>query len=160
MRQRFFIVGIIFCFGLLFNSCKKYPENNLWFKHPGKVLGERDYDRPWLLEYYSVNDIDSTNQDFLKAYKEVGIFMFKGDKTSIEYRCPGIIGGYIGFFESKKAVVFRYNPSYFHTDGSGYFSQRNIFLDPNIKWKIQKLSKKAFWVITEFNNFKYEMHFK
>lgn len=151
----FILLAVIF-----FSACKKYPKNTLWFKHPGKVLGERDYDRSWILDHYSVNDVDSTDQDFLKAFREVGIFMFKGDKTSIEYRCPGIIGGYISFFEQKNAVIFSGSRYYFTGNGSGYVSQRFIFLDPSIKWKILKLNKKAFWVNTEFNNVKYEIHFK
>lgn len=161
MRQTLFILSTVFSLGLLFNSCKKYPENNLWFNHPGVILGSRDYDRPWLLEYYSVNNIDSTNQDFLKAYKEMGLYMLAGNKKSIEYKCPEIIGGFIRFHDHKeKYIEFRHASWNYNPNGHGYSSQRNIFLNPNIVWKIQKINKSAFWVIGEFNNLKYEIHFK
>jgi hypothetical protein len=161
MKTRINYFSILFSVIFLFDACRKYPENNLWFKHPGKVLGERDYDSPWILDYYSVNDVDSTSQDFLKAYKEIGVYMLRGNKKSIEFRCPGIIGGFIRFNDTKeKYIEFHYVNSNFHTDGSGYFTQRNIFLDPNIKWKIQKINKKSFWVIGEYSNLKCEIHFK
>lgn len=161
MRQTLFILSTVFSLGLLFNSCKKYPENNLWLKNPNKVL-ERGASIPWLLEYYSVNDIDSTNNSFLSVFKELGVVV--GDKnSSYGFYCDGIIQGGYSLKDRKKSIQFFYGDFNFHTNSianPNYQNQRNIFLDDELHWEINKLTKQQFWIIGTFNNVKYEIHFK
>lgn len=147
---------------LFFTTCKKYPENTLWLKTPESVLG-RNYTKPWILNYYSSDDNDSTFISGISVYKEIGIYVFSGNKNYNSFLCPGILEGSIQFFSKKKNVVFRFSPSEFHSNstyGPVYLNQKNIFLDPNLVWKIEKLCETEFWVSCTFNNIKYELHFK
>ena len=157
-RFIFFLSAVIILF-----SCKKYPENNLWFKNPVKVIA-RDYQSPWILEYYSVNDIDSTNSTFLLAYKEEGLYVLKGSNSSNGFKCPGVFdGGSFRYSDRKRYVNFQFSLDAFHSNStinSSHTSQRNIFLAPGFNWKIEKLCKAQFWISTTYNNIKYEIHFK
>lgn len=153
--------SILFSAFFIFTTCKKYPENNLVFKRPIKVL-ERWAIKPWILEYYLVNDIDSTNADFLKVFKEQGVVI--GEKTyAAKLYTEGIIQGGYEFKSKKKAIQFFYSQDNFHsnsTTNSNYINQRNIFLDDELHWQIETLCKDQFWIIASFNNSKYEIHFK
>ena len=53
-KSLFVFFGIMFlCF---FSTCKKYPENNLWFKNPKRIAIINGY-----IYEYKVNHIDSLN---------------------------------------------------------------------------------------------------
>jgi hypothetical protein len=145
-------------------SCKKYPKNWLLFKSPEKTLA-RGVGEPWLLESYTVNNVDSTFANFLTTYKNEGLVMPETAKKSSEqkYYCFDIISGYWEFTDKKKTIHFKFSESNFYTtsnSNTNYSNQRNIFMKSGLGWKINKLSKNGFWVETEFNNNKYEIHFK
>lgn len=146
---------------LFFTTCKKYPENTLWFRNPEKVLA-RGAKKPWLLEYYSVNDIDSTSSNYLDAFKELGVII--GDPySSYGLYCEDIIKGGYRFSKKKKIISFGFAMNNFHSSSStypNYTNQRNIFLQSGQDWQILKLCSAQFWITTEFNNIKYELHFK
>ena len=66
MKKRkiyFLIYAIIILVSINFMSCKKYPENNLWFKNPKKMSPVHGY-----IKAYTVNGIDSL--DLLNVYYE------------------------------------------------------------------------------------------
>jgi hypothetical protein len=123
---------VLFSVVIAFFSCKKYPENNLWFKAPNNaIIGQ------WYLEQFTVNGVDSTNFDDVKLYVEKGIDFHDEDMTFTEQ--------YEGDWKlSKKKKDITMNsmvtgPTLF------YVAQKNLFRD-NQSWKIEKLTKSAFWL--------------
>ncbi len=119
-------------FLLALSSCKKYPENNLWFKVPNNaIIGE------WTLEQFTVNGVDSTNYDDVKLYVEEGINFQDEDMTfSEQYEGGWKLG------KKKKDITinsFVSGPTLF------YVAQKNLFRD-NLNWKIEKLNKSSFWL--------------
>ncbi len=161
-KYRFCLICLSALF--LFTTCKKYPENNLWFKNPAKVLA-RGEGHPWILDYYSVNDLDSTASDFLKVYKEQGIVMIikPGKSGDYIYNSFDVLHGYWELANKKKNIDFRFTMYSFFSNSpsnSNYLNQRNIFLESAFEWKINKLTKAQFWISTNYNSIKYEIHFK
>lgn len=131
---------------LLISSCKKYPENNLWFKAPkNAMLGK------WKLELIKVNGIDSTSYEDLKMYVEEGIELLDEDiKFKEQYE-----GGWK--LDQKKKHVTINSTSY--DQGKLFVPQKNLFRD-NQTWKIEKLSKGAFWLSVNNGGSAYEIRFK
>lgn len=151
-----FLIALLF-----FTGCKKYPKNTLLFRNPLKVVA-RGENNPWILEYYAVNNIDSTASNFLSAYKEKGLIILT-DEGHEKYNCLEILVGSWEFFDKKKEISFKFSSASFLGFSPSYpvySNQRNIFLESGLRWKIDKLTKKEFWIISELNNTKYEMHFK
>ncbi|MBP7809476.1 MAG: hypothetical protein KA163_09300 [Bacteroidia bacterium] len=145
-RQTFFLVITIIFVGLILSSCKKYPENNLWFKAPkNAMLGK------WKLELLTVNGTDSTSYDDVKMYVEEGIELFDEDiKFKEQYE-----GGWK--LDQKKKNVTINSASY--DQGKLFVPQKNLFRD-NQTWKIEKLSKSAFWLSVTNGGSTYEIRFK
>lgn len=167
------ILIIISASCLFFTTCKKYPKNYLWFKAPAVVIGKNG--NPWRLVYYSVNDVDSTNADFLKVWREQGFFtpaLSKDyNKTVQKFECFDVFKGFWSLNKKKKEIRFggAYPSGNLNSGTSGlnvnYTNQRYIFLkfgtiEEVVIWKIDKLTPNDLRVIAEFNNIKYEMHFK
>jgi hypothetical protein len=61
MRHKIFIYAFIISCGLLFMTCKKYPENTVWFKNPTDIPVINGH-----ITAYVVNGIDSL--DLLNSY--------------------------------------------------------------------------------------------
>ena len=149
-------------FSLFFlTTCKKYPKNYLWFKYPEKVIA-RGVWKPWMLDYYSINDIDSTFANYLQSYKDFGVVI--GEKSvGFGFYCKDIIKGGYWFHHKKKIISFGYAQENFKSNSNlfpSYVNQRNIFLNNGQDWKILKLCSTQFWITTEYNGLKYEIHFK
>ena len=141
---------------LLFTTCKKYPENNLWFKNQSNVLA-RGEEKPWLLDYYAVNDIDSTHAQFLEVWKKDGVAIGRLDSKD-GFKCLDILVGGWSLFNKKHVVVFGYSNANFQTNSSvnpNYSNQRNIFIQSGLRFTIRKLTKTQFWITAEHNNLNY-----
>ena len=54
MKRYIKITLISLCFSIVFTTCKKYEENNLWFKNPYKICPVNGY-----ITEYKVNGDDS-----------------------------------------------------------------------------------------------------
>lgn len=120
---------ILFAAFFIFTTCKKYPKNTLILKRPIKVVAGGG-NNPWVLEYYSVNDIDSSNSDFLIAYKEKGLVISSEDGHE-KYSCIDILSGFWEFFDKKKIIAFKFadfNSLTYSPSNPTYVNQRNIFL--------------------------------
>jgi hypothetical protein len=147
LKKKFIHTSFLFAALLaLFSSCKKYPENNLWFKAPkNAMLGK------WKLELLTVNGTDSTSYDDVKMYVEEGIELLDEDiKFKEQYE-----GGWK--LDQKKKNVSINSASY--DQGKLFVPQKNLFRD-NQTWKIEKLSKGAFWLSVTNGGSKYEIRFK
>ncbi len=140
-------------------SCKKYPENNLWLKNPTNVLARGIY-QPWILDFYSVDGIDSTQSNFLKAYREEGVSIYieKGKPNLNWYRIADFSNSAWEFVNHKKTIRFK-SSEMIYNSGS-YSNQRNIFMQRDLVWEIQKLNKKEFFIKASYNSREYEIHFK
>lgn len=118
--------------GSILISCKKYPENNLWFKSPNNAMVGK-----WKLEQLTVNGTDSTGYDDVKMYVEEGIeFLDEDLKFKEQYEGEWKL-------DKKKKNVTIHSVSY--SSGALFTPQKNLFRD-NQTWKIEKLTKSAFWL--------------
>ena len=171
MRKPIKITLLLLFAVLFFTTCKKYPKNYLWFKDPKNTLAVRYENNPWKLVYYSVNDIDSTNADFLKVWREQGFFSINSKADEINFKCYDIYKGFWILGNKNKNIVFAGPyPNGTSNDNNSesnpnYVNQRYIFFKFGhrydcVDWKIDKLCKDEFRIITEYNGIKYEIHFK
>lgn len=160
--MRYKTYTLILLAAILFTTCKKYPKNNLWFKSPKNTLAKRDESSPWKLTYYSVNNVDSTNAEFLKIWREKGFYCINSKSDVIEFWCLDIIRGFWQLSSNKKVINFMYgNHNYINSpSNSNYINQRNIFLESNLEWRLDKLCPDEFRIINEYKGRKYEIHFK
>ena len=152
MKKRkidFLIYAIIILVSINFMSCKKYPENNLWFKNPKKMSPVHGY-----IKAYTVNGIDSL--DLLNVYYEPTIkhgygpynkaikdvkqeyFDVRSSKKGIANINCDLFSGYIGVIttwsSNKKSINIR----------SGIdleYYKRNIFLVSGLNWDVVYLDK-------------------
>lgn len=129
---------------LFFTTCKKYPENTLWFKDPVKLINNS-----WVLEKFTVNGFDSTGFDDLKMYREKS-FTFEEDDVIFSEQYQGawkLVNKKkyleVGLYRSGNQIY--YNP------------QKNIFRG-YLKWKIEKLCNDKLWLSVISNDIKYEVH--
>lgn len=137
---------------LLFYSCKKYPENNLWFKSPKKII-----EGVWYLESYKVNGTDSVTFDNFKMFKEKGI---RFSASNGIYNYEQFVGGTWSLIDKKKKVFLKLVRQSPVLSGYQYSSQRNIFIEEQgLDWKIEKLCENSFWISVINNNINYEIHF-
>ena len=126
------IFNFLLLSSLFFSSCKKYPENNLWFKSPNSaMIGVLK------LELLSVNGTDSTAYDDVSMYVQEGIeFLDEDMRFKEQYE-----GGW-KLDKKKKNVTIT---SGYYGGGKLFVPQKNLFRD-NQTWKIEKLTKSAFWL--------------
>ena len=163
-------VSIICSLCLLFiglNSCKKYPENTLWFKNPEKmtfIFGE--------LTVYKVNGIDSL--PFLASYGVNGAQLLLNDirtgpkcnscHNGLYFSFSGLVNnGALSFalsngsfeYVSKGKKLKIYN-----TPDKSFYS-KNIFIESGLEWEIVYLSKKddKRKIKTTYNGNVYEIQF-
>ncbi len=132
---------------LLFSFCKKYPENNLWFRTPTNAIMQT-----WKLDQFVVDGVDSTNFDDVQMYREEGI-IFQDESYHFKEQYEGIWK----FADKKKKTIM------FEEHSSGppiaFPAQKNIFRNSQT-WVIDKLSDKQFWVSVTNNGIKYQIRFK
>src|SRR5687768_12719084 len=97
-------------------SCKKYPENKLWFKKPNDAIIAR-----WNLEQFTVNGVDSTNYDDVKMYTEKGIDFQEEDMIFTE-----VYEGDWKLVNKKKFITMN---AFTNGPAIAYVLQKNLFRD-------------------------------
>ena len=160
------ILSIISSFCLLFiglNSCKKYPENNLWFKSPESAFKGSHH-----LSAFTVDGVDSlpmwdalyTTPPNYNGYrgllKATNIYMDNIEKIS-GYLSSQIGGGTFHFFNNKKYIyIFFKMSTQLYTPPATY----NLFYTQESNWKILKLTKSGTLRIQRtYNDKVYEIQF-
>jgi hypothetical protein len=136
----------IFCFILLtsITACKKYPENNLWFKRPSQL----DFFNGHLTKY-TVNGIDSL--DLLNYYFGRGYGLRKDIRTTLfitQHEHTDHFGTYMLFAASyqvpfiseltKKNKFLKVNSV---RDTNVY--NKDLFISKDTEWQIIRLAKKG-----------------
>ncbi|MBI3521216.1 MAG: hypothetical protein HY062_17880 [Bacteroidetes bacterium] len=170
MKQKYLLIATI---GLLivicFTTCKKYPENNLWFKSPARVIEGK-----WKLCFFEINHNDSLNSNVnLLLDKEISFklnysnkILYKHHRGSIEVINGDSFEGSWNLTENKKNIEISFSNDkyeYYANDTNCVcYNFNNIFIKyhTKISWKIEKLNTKEFWISTDYNNNYYELHFK
>ncbi len=147
---------------LLFTTCKKYPENSLWFKNPEKLYPFQGY-----ITKYEVDGIDSldllnkfygnwpglnknfkeakfvTTENFKNIYCRV-IHSSSGRSSRVDYE----------FIKKKKYLHINLSTN----DTSIYI--KNIFINFDVEWQIIRLAKSgSFKLKTKHNGKNYEIQF-
>ena len=150
----------------LLTTCKKYPENTLWFKSPNSTLG-RSY-----LNAFTVDGVDSMpmwnriyNTPPYNGYTPPPPnepYDIKGTVVDFHYRGTdefltdfGL--GSFHFFDHKKQIYI-----YSRMDVTSYLPPPtyNLFYTSESNWKILKLTKNGdFKIQRTYNNKIYEMEF-
>lgn len=143
---------------LLFNSCKKFPENNLWFSNPEKVFKggkitsytfNTSFDQ---MPYWKAKYSEFPYNYFGAPINNVFDEEFSFNKSTNEIK--SVIGEGTFKFNTKKKWV----EIYFHPVNEA-FGAENIFL-AHINWKIVYLDKKGKMIIeTEYNLKTYRIQF-
>jgi hypothetical protein len=154
----FFLIVIT----LVFSTCKKYPENTLWFKNPEKLYPFKGY-----ITKYEVDGIDSL--DLLSKYygnaygldKNFRNAKFVTTENFKKVTC-GLVHGNSGrtttinyeFIKKKKYLHI----SLLNYDTSVY--KKDIFINFDVEWKIIRLAKSgSFKLKTNYNGKNYEIPF-
>ena len=132
---------------LFLTTCKKYPENNLWFRTPTNAIMQL-----WKLDQFVVDGVDSTNFDDVRMYREEGI-TFRDESYHFKEQYEGI---WKFADKKKKSVMFE---EHFSGLPISYPAQKNIFRDIQT-WTIEKLTDKQFWVSVTNGGIKYQIRFK
>jgi hypothetical protein len=149
------LVRHIFCFFILItlSTCKKYPDNTLWFKNPKKVSPFYGY-----LKKYTVNGIDSLdllNNYFGHAFglvvKDIRRARFDTEKHRSGWlEAKWIVSGFtlpVGFDYLRKNC-------YVHLSCGADTSifKKILFISPDIEWQILQLGKDPFKAKTTLEN--------
>lgn len=162
-----YYLTLSFCFILALSTCKKYPENDLWFKAPGKAI-----DGSWQLELFEIDGNDSLNNN-IKIISNSKVKFSLLSKSKLINNVSGHIrveddyhfGGSWKLINNKKYIQIYFTSDY---EGSTNlvscpcYNFNNIFAayKTSINWKIEKLTKNQFWITTNYNGLNYEIHFK
>ena len=154
---------------ILFTTCKKYPENNLWFKRPQKVAISG------YLAAYTVNGSDSmpmwdaiysdsttNNNGYCASLKSNYILIIEDYSDKNGFIIESQIGaGTWKFYNNKK-----YLHVHFKMDVKLYCSppiapKYNLFLTTDGDWKILKLTRDGIIRLQRtYNDKVYEIEFK
>lgn len=144
-------------FGLFFiacfTTCKKYPENSLWFKNPKRLAFMEGH-----LTHYIVNGFDSIsyldnyfypdifNNPYTHAFSDLEVHSYNGSKGHFEvsFDSPA---DYASVSNVIQSIKYSYDKGGKHIQLSGTNSilqtyKKNIFISDDIKWTILYLSKK------------------
>jgi hypothetical protein len=154
------LLGICICVSIYFISCKKYPENDLWFKNPEKTF------KGGKLTDFTVNGVDSMPmwERIYTTPPEFNGFYNPFDVRTIEFsysREGNVLSSNLGvgtleFFNNGKEVSISF--SMIATAGSK--PRYNLFYTKNSNWKILKLYKGGMMRIQRIYNDKtYEIQF-
>jgi hypothetical protein len=135
--MRISIIAIITISLLSLNSCKKYPENKLWFKKPENVF------KGGKITMYTINSVDQ--MPAIRAMYNTFPYNHQGSAIAdvfdldVSYDKNGNITtqygeGSLTFSKNKKDVNIQFNQV------NSDYGAVNMFGDP-INWKILKLTK-------------------
>ncbi len=147
-QRQIVIITEVLLFLAFCNGCKKYSENNVWFKNPKKI-------NPFCgrLREYKVNGIDSLsllNSYFDKTINVVAKWDTKVayfvtnkliNKESISFNDGDGIGiGGLNFSLTKRNDLMKINYFPGIYDGKIIFN-KNLFISSETEWEIIKLPK-------------------
>jgi hypothetical protein len=153
MNKLFISAFLLVLIAIIF-GCKKYPENNLWFKNPEKLMPFFDTH----LTKYQVNDIDSL--DLLNKYfgnrqgilKDIRLAEFKTVRNNS-------YNDYLILFKPSLSIPFTYEFTSkkkkirFNINADTSIFKKNIFMSNNIEWSILRLARKgSFKIETRLSN--------
>ncbi len=145
----------------LFTTCKKYPENTLWFKTPSSAISSG------YLKGFTVDGVDSLpmfnailNNPPYGGFNphtdlwDITTFFWRFDKEGIN---SSFGSGSFHLFNNKKDIYIYFQMN----DGlNGLPVNYNIFYTNESSWKILKLTKNGDLKIQRtYNNKVYEMEF-
>ena len=133
---------------IFLTTCKKYPDGPAFSLRSAKA---RIAHSVWAVEYYEVNNIDSTSFFLLKPHIDSceNSFQFYAgsDYTSIS----GCTFGDWGLMDNNKIISINasknFDPSPFVKSGS-------------LKWNILRLTIKEFWIETDYSGNHYKVKLK
>ena len=167
MKNKIYI--LLFIIGLSYSSCKKYPENTLWFKKVKKLYF---FNRVKLVSYKingdeSINTLnnyfgskitvkDINTVEFGEEYdrnldKKYGVFTIPNNNSG--YHLPF----YYDYIHNKKKIKIYFNTSY-NCDTTIY--SRSPFVEESTEWDIIKFDPKGTRKIkATINSNVYEMEF-
>ena len=151
---------------MLFTTCKKYPENNLWFKSPEKAfMGGK-------IIAYTVDGIDSIPM-WNYIYNTYPYNGFPAPQGSTYYDIKNSIWeiendykiisssygtGNLSFYNHKKNLHISFT---MYKDLNNQYPKYTIFYTKDSDWKILKLTSKGDMRIQRtYNNKVYEIEFK
>lgn len=169
MKSRRTIYTLLIVFVLLcFTTCKKYPENTLWFKSASKAINA-----DWNLVFFEINGNDSLNNNVKEiSSNKVRFTLDNGNNFFLQHLGGSIkvegkpaFSGFWAISKNKKEIEILFNydlENYTNQYSCICYNFQNLFAVYNEKqtWQIQKLSKNEFWISTNYNGLKYELHFK
>lgn len=135
-----------------FSTCKKYPENRLWTRHPQK------YFNGGVITAYTENGIDimpkirNWYSDFPYNYygqkiDDVFTLPFSYDKATDEFTTD-YGAGYFHFNSDGKTVDISFTPK------NSLYGAQNLFVE-NENWQILKLTKSGQMKLKVTMNYKY-----
>lgn len=123
----------------------------LWLKSPKNAI-----EGVWHLKSLNINGADSALNDNVKMYREKGLrFTSKNGIDNYEQ----YVGGTWTLIDKKKQIFLRLVRQIPELNGYQFPIQKNLFIEENgMNWRIEKLTKKEFWLSTTNNNISYEIH--
>lgn len=142
----------------LFTTCKKYPENTLWFKTPGSAYTYGN------LRAFTVDGVDSMPMwDNIFSTPQINTHstVTKGTDIILHQESPGQLSSQLGsgswhFFNNKKYLYIYFKMYSDYMPAPTY----NLFYTNEGNWKILKLTKDGDLRIQRtYNNKVYEMEF-
>ena len=147
---------LIFCFLFLavcFSECKKYPEDDkrYFFRSPKHRLEPSNGIGYWEVESFFVDGVDSTS---VYCHPACIIYHF-GMRESWSTQGIGIdyyLEGKWHFSNWKKNIVIE-----------NLGGKKPLLVSPydtSQEWEIQKLTKREFWIRTNYNNTEYYLKLK
>ena len=160
IKSSFIFMIISFCFIFCFTTCKKYPENDLWFKNPEKTFkGGR-------LTDFTVNGVDSmpmweriytTPPEYNGLYSPFDVRTIEFSYTREGNILSSNIGeGTLKFINNDKDVSISFSMIAAGISEAKY----NLFYSKKSEWRILKLYKGGMMRIQRiYNNKTYEIQF-
>jgi len=143
-----FIIAVI----VGFPGCKKYPENNLWFKNPEKTFKGgyiTSFNRNGvdLMPYYRTLYKNFPYNYYGASIADVFSLPFTYSSSNKDFSSE-IGSGSLEFSQTKREVEITFKPI------NEAYGAENMFID-KLSWKIIKLTKSGQMKIRADYNFKY-----
>ena len=131
----------------VFEGCKKYPDGPVLsiFTKQQRVVNK------WKVDYFSINDYDSTNYLLSKPY--IGSYIFSKEKeghadfTYLSDDHHYGAGGEWEFKDDKSELHI-----YCHSDTPGVHFSVGAFAADNATWQIMRLTENEMWLKTNFTD--------
>lgn len=150
-------------FGILFFSCHKYPDNDLWFEDPEKTI-----EATFKITGFKVNDVDCLAYLNTKLPSNISTFdwhfngHYNGNQKRFHSTNPNVNAGADSDYSFKND--YKELDINFLTTGFIYPEAKFIFLEKESVWKILKLQKQEtentiLHIKRDFNGKTYDLQF-